>query len=60
MLKAPEKEALLNEAITDYLERLCQTNFFGIVELHFQDGKLVRLKKHEVLEPKDLIDSLSN
>ncbi len=56
MLKSPEKEVLLNQAVTEFLSELTENNFFGIIELHYQNGRIVRLKKHEVLEPKDLID----
>jgi hypothetical protein len=34
MLNALEKEVLLNEVITDYLEKLCQIKFFGILEFY--------------------------
>lgn len=60
MLKTPEKEVMLKEAMIDFLDSISKDKFFGIVEFHFQDGKLVRIKKHEVLEPKDLIDGCIN
>ncbi len=33
---------------------LKQARFFGILETHFEDGRIVRIKRHETLLEKDL------
>jgi hypothetical protein len=50
-----QKVGELDEAIQRFLDELHYTRFFGIVELHYQDGNLVRVKKQEVFQPKDLL-----
>ncbi len=45
----------LDEAIQTFLRDLHDARFFGIVEIHYQDGNLVRVKKQEVFQPKDLL-----
>lgn len=45
----------LDEAIQRFLGELHDARFFGVVELHYQDGNLVRVKKQEVFQPKDLL-----
>jgi flavin-binding protein dodecin len=45
----------LDEAIQTFLRDLHDARFFGIVELHYQDGNVVRVKKQEVFQPKDLL-----
>lgn len=48
-------ETGLNDALWKFLMDIQKDNFFGIVEFHFQNGRIVRVKKQEVFEPKDLI-----
>ena len=38
-----------------FVEELQKRSFFGVVELHFAEGKIVRVKKQEVFLPKDLV-----
>jgi len=51
----PQIAKAVDEALQRFVEDLKGSRFFGIAELHFQDGHLVRVKKQEVFEPKDLI-----
>jgi len=52
---AESHEQAVDEALRRFFADLRSSRFFGIVELHFQAGRLVRVKKQEVFEPKDLI-----
>lgn len=45
----------LEEALWRYLSRLRRERYFGVTELHFHDGRVVRVKAQTVLEPKDLL-----
>ena len=38
---------------------LKQAQFFGILETHFEEGRIVRIKRHETLLEKDL-DNLTH
>jgi len=42
-------------ALREFIENLRDNHFFGIVEIHFHDGHLVRVKKQEVFQPNDLL-----
>lgn len=42
-------------ALLKFVQRLQRDRFFGIAELHFQDGEIVRVKRQEVVLPKDLL-----
>jgi ribonuclease BN (tRNA processing enzyme) len=44
-----------HELIVELLSHLRKDHFFGIVELHFQKGEIVRAKKQENYEPKDFV-----
>jgi len=39
---------------TELLEQLRRTRFYGTLEVHYQDGHLVRVKKHETVLVKDM------
>jgi hypothetical protein len=54
-MQTTEIESDLNDALWKFLMDIQKNNFFGIVEFHFQNGKIVRVKKQEVFEPKDLL-----
>lgn len=45
----------LDDALQTFLTDLRAAGFFGVVELHFQEGHLVRVKKQEVFQPKELL-----
>jgi len=45
---------VLDEAIIRLVARLRKGRYYGIAELHFQEGRIVRIKKQETLLPKDL------
>ena len=34
--------------------KLKQAQFFGILETHFEEGRIVRIKRHETILEKDL------
>lgn len=45
----------IDDALGKLHARHKRERFFGIVELHYTDGQIVRIKKQEVLLPKDLM-----
>ena len=45
----------LDGALLRFVAKLQKERFFGIAELHFQDGQIVRVKTQEVVLPKDLL-----
>lgn len=45
---------ILDEALWRFVAKLQKDEFFGVAELHFQEGLIVRVKKQEVFLPKDL------
>ena len=49
------KDSESYELIVELLCSLRQDHFFGIVELHFQKGDIIRVKKQENYEPKDFV-----
>ena len=49
----------LDEALRRFIDDLRGARFFGVVELHFQDGHLLRVKKQEVFQPADLMQLTS-
>lgn len=49
----------LDDALQRFLTDLRADGFFGIVELHYQEGHLVRVKKQEVFQPKELLQLTS-
>ena len=67
--QAPSQEVDIHEGLENTLVMLRHKLFeehalmrgmqesggFGVLELHYQDGHLVRVKKQEVLQPKDLL-----
>lgn len=48
-----------DDALWRFLVDLKVNRFFGTAELQFQAGRLMRVKKQEVLEPKDLIRQMA-
>jgi len=50
-----EIEADLDDAFWRFMFSLQKSRFFGIVEIHFRDGQIVKIKKQEVFVPKDLL-----
>jgi hypothetical protein len=54
MMPRPEIEPL-DEGLAKLHARHTRERFFGVVELHYQDGQIVRVKRQEVLLPKDLM-----
>ena len=48
------REQALDEALWKFHQRNKQERFFGIVELHYQGGQIVRVKKQETFTPQDL------
>lgn len=56
MMKMPPTKdvEVLDEALWKFVTSLQNGHFFGVAELHFQDGQLMRVKKQEVFLPKDL------
>lgn len=49
--RAPE---ILDEALWMFVTQIQKSRFFGITEIHWHDGQVVRVKKQEVFLPKDL------
>ncbi len=43
------KPTVSDEAMSAFLARLAGDRFFGTVEVVFESGRIVRLKKHETL-----------
>ncbi len=50
----PREPEILDEVLWMFVTQLRKGRFFGITELHWQDGQVVRVKKQEVFLPKDL------
>ena len=50
----PREPEILDEALWRFVTQIQKGRFFGITELHWHDGQVVRIKKQEVLLPKDL------
>jgi len=48
-LKAPD----VDEAMSAFFAKLKKRDFYGIVEFHFMEGHVVRVKKTESFEPKE-------
>ena len=44
----------IDQDFLDFTDRLRQDKFYGVVEVHYQAGKVVRVKKHETILAKDL------
>jgi hypothetical protein len=49
--QAPET---LESRFEQLLSRLRRERFYGTLEVHYQDGQLVRVKKHETVLVKDM------
>ena len=49
------REQALAEALWEFHQRNKQERFFGIAELHYQGGQIVRVKKQETFTPQDLL-----
>jgi hypothetical protein len=49
--QAPET---LESRFEQLLSRLRRERFYGTIEVHYQDGQLVRVKKHETVLVKDM------
>ena len=54
MMPPPQDVEILDEVLWRFVTSLQKGRFFGVAELHFQDGQLMRVKKQEVFLPKDL------
>lgn len=50
------KSAVADETFNAFLATLRSEEFFGIVETHFENGRIVRIKKHQTLLPDDIKD----
>jgi len=50
-MQAPETLESKFEELTAQLRR---ERFYGTLEVHYQDGQLVRVKKHETVLVKDM------
>ena len=48
------KPTVSDEAMSAFLARLAGERFFGTVEVVFESGRIVRLKKHEILLQENL------
>ena len=59
MTQDQESETDLEDALWKYLSKLREGRCYGIAELHYQDGRIVRVKKQEVVLPKDLLSLAS-
>jgi hypothetical protein len=53
----PQSELVepMDEALARLHARSKRERFFGVVELHYQDGQIARVKRQEVYLPKDLL-----
>ncbi|OGS08264.1 MAG: hypothetical protein A2270_10560 [Elusimicrobia bacterium RIFOXYA12_FULL_51_18] len=51
-----ETQALetLESKFEELTAKLRRERFYGTLEVHYQDGRLVRVKKHETLLVKDM------
>jgi hypothetical protein len=49
------KTNVLDEALHDFMLHLQKNRFFGVIELHYQDGQLMRIKREEVMTKRDLL-----
>ena len=50
-----EKESVIQDATHDALhKKLHEDDFFGIVETHYEGGKIVRLKLHQTFFENEL------
>ncbi|MBI4369256.1 MAG: hypothetical protein HY547_03390 [Elusimicrobia bacterium] len=45
----------IDDAFWKFVQSLKSGRFFGVAEIHFQDGQIVRVRKQEVYLPKDLL-----
>lgn len=45
---------LADDALRFFLDAQKLGKLFGVVELHFQDGRIIRVKKQETLMPSEL------
>jgi len=50
----PREPEILDEALWRFVTQLQRGGFYGMAEIHFQEGRIVRVKKQEVFLPKDL------
>jgi len=53
------KVPVADNLLTAFLAKLKSEEFFGIVEAHFEKGKIVRVKKHETLLEHDIKDLIT-
>lgn len=50
----PREPEILDESLWRFVTQLQKDEFYGVAELHFHEGRVVRVKKQEVFLPKDL------
>ena len=48
------KNAMPHEKHKRLMDRLEADRFYGVLETHFESGKIVRVKKHETLLEEDV------
>jgi len=48
------KAAVADEAFSAFLAKMKAEEFYGIVETHFEHGRIVRVKRHETLLDEDV------
>jgi hypothetical protein len=48
-----EKPMTSEKVLNALAAKLQGERFFGIVEVHFQDGRVVRVRKMETFEPRE-------
>lgn len=48
------REKALDDALWKFHQRNKKERFFGVAELHYQGGQIVRVKKQETFTPQDL------
>lgn len=44
------------ELLHSYIEKLRERKYFGKIEITFQDGHFVRMRKEDMLIPSDIIE----
>ncbi len=43
------------QGIATYIQKLSKERFYGILELQFQDGEFILLRKQETIKPNFLV-----
>lgn len=49
-----QKPETLETKFEELMAKLRRERFYGMMEVHYQDGRLVRVKKHETILAKDM------